>query len=248
MYVRHSIHKFKMNTMDSVQQRGIQAIVTGASGGIGAALCRYLCESGVEVIGVSRRPSALSFPNYTHLELDLTQKASLAELASRAHKMKNARLRVLIHGAAILHSVPFNAISDEQEDAMLKLNLMVPVWLTRMLLPWLQAANEAHTVFISSMAGYQGSHKYPGLTIYGLTKSGITGLAEALASEYAGTGLRFNALALGAVQTAMLAEAFPGYTGGVSPQRMAEFIGSFSLNGHKVLNGKVIPVSMDDPR
>lgn len=248
MYVRHSLHKFKVDAMDSGQKSNIQAIVTGASGGIGAALCRYLCQMGVDVIGVSRRGSDLLLPNYNHLELDLTQKATLADLVSTAHKMKTAQLRILIHGAAILHSAPFNQITDEQEDAMLKLNLMAPVWLTRMLLPWLQSANKAHTVFISSMAGYQGSQKYAGLTIYGLTKSGITGLTEALAAEYAGTSLRFNTLALGAVQTPMLTQAFPDYSGGVSPEVMAEFIGSFSLNAHKVLNGKAIPVSIDDPR
>lgn len=235
--------------MESGQKRSIQAIVTGASGGIGAAVCRNLCESGVEVIGVSRRrPSGWSSPYYRHLELDLMQRASFTELISAANNMGDAHLRMLIHGAAILHSVPFKEISEGQEADMLKLNLMVPVWLTRGLLPWLESANQAHTVFISSMAGYQFSQKYTGLTIYGLTKSGITGLTEALAAEYAGTSLRFNALALGAVRTAMLEEAFPGYKGGVSPELMAEYISSFSQNAHKVLNGKIIPVSIDDPR
>ncbi|MCB0279733.1 MAG: short-chain dehydrogenase, partial [Calditrichaeota bacterium] len=57
-----------------------------------------------------------------------------------------------------------------------------------------------------------------------------------------------NALCLGAVNTEMLQQAFPGYTAPVSPQKMAEFIFHFMTTAHPVMSGKVIPVTMTDPK
>jgi NAD(P)-dependent dehydrogenase (short-subunit alcohol dehydrogenase family) len=72
-------------------------------------------------------------------------------------------------------------------------------------------------------------------------------LTECLAEEFKEKNIAFNCLALGAVQTEMLVEAFPGYKAPLTAEEMAEFIMSFSLDGQKYLNGKIIPVSMSTP-
>ena len=72
-------------------------------------------------------------------------------------------------------------------------------------------------------------------------------LTELLAEEYKDTGPFFNALALGAVQTQMLEKAFPGYKSKITAEKMASYILDFSLSGHELFNGKIIPVSLSTP-
>ena len=68
-----------------------------------------------------------------------------------------------------------------------------------------------------------------------------------LAEEFKDNDVSFNTLALGAVQTEMLEEAFPGYKANISPSEMANFIYKFSLEGNNFFNGKIIPVSTTNP-
>ena len=71
--------------------------------------------------------------------------------------------------------------------------------------------------------------------------------ASQIAEEYKDSQLSFNSLCLGYVQTKMLEKAFPGYQAEVSPFEMAEYIYNFSVNGKKLFNGKVIPISKSNP-
>jgi 3-oxoacyl-[acyl-carrier protein] reductase len=105
----------------------------------------------------------------------------------------------------------------------------------------------SHIINISSMGGFQGSQKFNGLSYYSASKAAIASLSECLALEFSEAGISVNCLALGSVQTEMLNEAFPGYKAPVSPKVMAEFICDFALNGHKFINGKVIPVAISNP-
>jgi NAD(P)-dependent dehydrogenase (short-subunit alcohol dehydrogenase family) len=104
-----------------------------------------------------------------------------------------------------------------------------------------------HVVNISSMGGVQGSAKFPGLAAYSSSKGAIITLTEVLAEEYKETGPSFNVLALGAVQTEMLEEAFPGYQAPMSAKEMADYIMNFALTGAKFYNGKVLEVSSSTP-
>src|SRR5690606_18213794 len=111
----------------------------------------------------------------------------------------------------------------------------------RTILPF--ANKESHVVTISSMGGVQGSMKFPGLSAYSSSKGAVITLTELLAEEHKETGPRFNVLALGAVQTEMLEEAFPGYQAPLTALDMARYIFEFSLNGQKYYNGKLLQVS-----
>ncbi len=117
--------------------------------------------------------------------------------------------------------------------------------LTRVCLPHLQKGS--HVVTISSMGGIQGSLKFAGLAAYSSSKGAVITLSELLAEEYKGSGISFNVLALGAVQTEMLQEAFPGYEAPISAKEMAHYIFDFALNGNKYYNGKVLQVSSTNP-
>ena len=106
---------------------------------------------------------------------------------------------------------------------------------------------EGHVVTVSSMGGVQGSMKFPGLSAYSSSKGAVITLTELLAEEYKETGPSFNVLALGAVQTEMLEEAFPGYQAPVTALEMATYIKDFALTGHKLYNGKLLQVSNSTP-
>ena len=106
---------------------------------------------------------------------------------------------------------------------------------------------DGHVLTISSMGGVQGSAKFAGLSAYSSSKGAVITLTEVLAEEFKETGPSFNVLALGAVQTEMLEEAFPGYKASVSALEMANYIKDFALTGQQFYNGKLLQVSNSTP-
>jgi len=89
--------------------------------------------------------------------------------------------------------------------------------------------------------------KFPGLAAYSSSKGAVITLSEVLAEEYKEQQIAFNVLALGAVQTEMLEEAFPSYEAPLKAKEMANYICDFSLTGNKYYNGKVLEVSSTTP-
>jgi NAD(P)-dependent dehydrogenase (short-subunit alcohol dehydrogenase family) len=85
------------------------------------------------------------------------------------------------------------------------------------------------------------------LAAYSSSKGAVITLTELLAEEYKETGPSFNVLALGAVQTEMLEEAFPGYQAPTSALEMAQYIFDFAVTGNKHYNGKLLQVSSSTP-
>jgi NAD(P)-dependent dehydrogenase (short-subunit alcohol dehydrogenase family) len=108
-------------------------------------------------------------------------------------------------------------------------------------------ARGSHIVNISSMGGFQGASKYRGLSYYSASKAAIACLTECLAGEFSADGISVNCLAIGAVQTEMFEEAFPGYEAPVNAGEMAEFVAGFALTGNKYFNGKILPVAVTNP-
>ena len=153
---------------------------------------------------------------------------------------------VLINNAGYLVNEPFGQISESNLRKMFEVNLLGPFRLIQNVIPFLREEN-SHVINIGSMGGVQGSVKFPGLSAYSSSKGGLSILTECLAEEYKESNIKFNCLALGAVQTEMLNEAFPGYEASVSAIEMAQYIYSFALNGSRFINGKVISVSNSTP-
>jgi NAD(P)-dependent dehydrogenase (short-subunit alcohol dehydrogenase family) len=89
--------------------------------------------------------------------------------------------------------------------------------------------------------------KFPGLAAYSSAKGAVITLSELLAEEYKENQIAFNVLALGAVQTEMLEEAFPGFKAPLTAEEMAHYIYNFSLTGNQFYNGKVLQVSSTTP-
>ena len=152
---------------------------------------------------------------------------------------------VLINNAGKLINKPFQELTTLDFLEVYKVNVFAVAELTNRVIPFFKKGS--HVVNISSIGGVQGSMKFPGLAAYSSSKGALLTLTELLAEEYKEQQISFNALALGAVQTEMLDEAFPGYKAPVSATEMADYIFNFALNGNKYYNGKILEVSSTTP-
>ncbi len=217
-----------------------QVLVTGASRGVGRATALELAALGASVHATSRGSFALehcSTHRLDHTSAD-SRRAFVAEL-------KGTALDAVVLNAGALISKPFRDLSAEDFHLMATVNWSAQALLVQDLLPML--APGAHVVFISSMGGFQGASKYPGLLAYATSKMAMAGLAESMQVELGPEGFFFNTLCLGAVQTEMLAEAFPDYQASTSPKMMGLTVANFALNGHQTQAGQVIPMTKSNP-
>ena len=224
-----------------------KVIITGTSRGIGYELVKCFAEGGHEVLALSRNDqpvNELKLDGVTVLAFDLANSNDHADLADRLSKEWD-RVDILINNAGKLINKPFAETTTADYESVFRINLYGLVEVTRTVLPFMEQGG--HVVNISSMGGIQGSLKFPGLAAYSSSKGAVITLTELLAEEYKETGPAFNALALGAVQTEMPAQAFPDYKAPTTAGEMAEYIYEFALNGQKHFNGKVLQVSGSTP-
>lgn len=223
----------------------MKVLITGASRGIGFEAAKLFAADGHEVLAVSRNEAKLaelSVFGVTPFPFDLT----LEDYSDLTDKVKAfGAIDVLINNAGALVNKPLLEITNEDLLYIYKVNLFAPFRLVRDLLP--HFSNRSHTINISSVGGIQGSVKFPGLAAYSSSKGALTILTECLAEEFKETQHRFNALALGAVQTEMLQEAFPDYKAPLSAQEMAKYLVRFAVEDGVYYNGKVLNVSSSTP-
>ena len=220
-------------------------IVTGASRGVGFEICKQAAAAGHKVIALSRNITPFEGMQNIHpFAVDLSIESALVNFVEQI-KSTFKSIDVLINNAGSLINKPFLEISSSEFEEVYKVNVFAVATLTRLLQPMINT--DGHVLNITSMGGVQGSAKFPGLSAYSSSKGALIILTELLAEEFKESGPSFNALALGAVQTEMLEEAFPGYQAPLSAPQMADYIIDFALKGHKFYNGKVLPISSSTP-
>ena len=222
-------------------------VITGTSRGIGFELAKQFAENGHRVLALSRNTKPLlefNHKNITVVSVDLSVNSDLNKV-SNFIKNNWKQVDILINNAGKLINKPFTDLSSNDFLEVYKVNVFAVAELTKTMIPFMQEGS--HVVTISSMGGIQGSLKFPGLAAYSSAKGAVITLSELLAEEYKEQQIAFNVLALGAVQTEMLEEAFPGYEAPISASGMASYIFDFSLTGNKFYNGKVLQVSSTTP-
>ena len=220
-----------------------RVIVTGASRGIGRALVDRFLDLGHEVWALSRNTDELEKIKGIHtVSIDLSDEQQIVDWVQSCGV---DHFDAVINNAGMLINKPFAETTYADFEAVYRVNVFGAAQLIRHLLPLL--STDSHILNISSMGGVNGTAKFPGLAAYSSSKGALGILTELLAEEFKDNGPRCNALALGAVQTEMLAEAFPDYKAPVSAAQMATYIADFSLNGHHLYNGKVLPISQSTP-
>ncbi|XWN36172.1 MAG: SDR family oxidoreductase [Balneola sp.] len=225
-------------------------VITGASKGIGFETALSLLKKDINVIAIARSSDLLKqlksqspTSNLSIVTADITNEEDLKKIAT---EVKNISvIDGLINNAGMVLNKPFSNTSYEEWKAVFEVNFFAAVQLIKLVKPFLR--KKSHIVNIGSMGGFQGSDKFSGLAAYSAAKGALAILSECLSTEFSNDEIAVNCLCLGAVQTKMLEEAFPGYQAPVQPNEMASFISDFVLSGHKFMNGKVIPVSLNNP-
>jgi short-subunit dehydrogenase len=230
----------------------MKIVITGASQGIGYEVVKKLIsEKEHEVFAIARNKEKLHSlkkyecnANYHFCAYDLYQEDYTKDLVPEIIKAIG-NVDVLLNNAGLLVNKPFKELTNKDFDDLFTINVKSAFKLVRAMLSYFNT--DAHIVNISSMGGYQGSAKFPGLSLYSASKGALAVLTECIAEELKSQHIKANALAIGAVQTDMLSKAFPGYSAPLQPGEMADFIIDFALNGHRFMNGKIIPVSLTTP-
>lgn len=221
-------------------------VITGTSRGIGLEICRILSAQGYQILSLSRNihPELAQWKGVTTLSVDLSDLAASAEEIQ--YQIANfGGVDALIHNAGALVNKPFEELTLADFQRVYEVNVFGVAQLTQLCIPFMRSGS--HVVTLSSMGGVRGSAKFPGLAAYSSSKGAVITLSELLAEEYKSSGISFNVLALGAVQTEMLSEAFPGYQAPLTATEMAAYVADFALQGQKFYNGKVLEVSSSTP-
>jgi short-subunit dehydrogenase len=219
-------------------------VVTGTSSGIGHQICIQAAKMNFHVISVSRNIEPLKdIGGIESFAIDITNKDSVDEFITNL-KSRKIKIDILINNAGYLVSQLFGDTTYDSFKETFDVNVFGLVEITRSLIPIINS--NGHVINISSIGGVNGSKKFPGLSAYSSSKAAVIALTEVLAEEHQ-NGPSFNVLALGAVQTKMLKEAFPDYNADTKPEEMAKYILDFAINGNKLFNGKLISVSNSNP-
>ncbi|SDR74477.1 Short-chain dehydrogenase [Polaribacter sp. KT25b] len=222
-------------------------VITGTSRGIGFELAKLFAKKGHQVLAISRNTKPLETVNHKNISLlsvDISNNSDVKKVTDFIQKNWK-QVDILINNAGKLINKPFTDLTSDDFLEVYKVNVFGVAEITKNLIPFLQKGS--HVVTISSMGGIQGSMKFPGLAAYSSAKGAVITLSELLAEEYKEQQIAFNVLALGAVQTEMLEEAFPDYKAPLSAEEMANYIFDFSLTGNKFYNGRVLQVSTTTP-
>jgi NAD(P)-dependent dehydrogenase (short-subunit alcohol dehydrogenase family) len=226
-------------------------IVNGGTRGIGREVVDYLAQNISNHIFVTGRNEKIlndissRYKNVKSFTIDMSVLESRQDIFLAAVSDYFDKVDVLINLAGFLIAKDFLEMANEEARLIMETNFFGPAALIRILKP--KMSSGSHIVNISSMGGFQGSQKYTGLSYYSASKAALACLTECLATEFKEYGISVNCLALGAVQTEMFGEAFPGYRAPVDARQMAEFVSQFALTGNKLFNGKILPVALGNP-
>lgn len=205
------------------------ALVTGASRGIGAAISRRLLAGGLTVFGVARSADALADMAAELGERFVPCPANVLDTDAILAHLGGAEIDVLVNNAGGLASVrPLVDQTGEETAETIALNLTAPLQLMRRLLPGMVARGRGHVFNLTSTAG---RNVLPGTTTYAAAKAGLSQACRVLRYDLAGKGVRITELAPARVETDFYVTAFAGDRDAVHEKLFA--------NQHALLPGDI---------
>jgi NAD(P)-dependent dehydrogenase (short-subunit alcohol dehydrogenase family) len=180
-----------------MELEGKVALVTGASGGIGAAVARGLHEAGASVGLLSRRGDDLGLERGLGLACDVRDRDALVAAADAVVE-RFGRLDIVVANAGLGAYGPFLDLDPERLEAMIDVNLKGTLYTAAATLPHLIDAGEGDFVSLASVAGLRG---FPGEAVYNASKFGQLGFMRALDHELRERGVRATCICPGGVKT-----------------------------------------------
>ena len=188
---------------------GKTVLVTGGGAGIGRAIADSFTEQGARLVIAENDPAraaearaAVGAMADVH-DVDVTDRAAVAAFA----KALDRPVDVLVNNVGhFLAAKPFEALEDDEIDAILTVNLRSVITVTRAFLPHLRAAAPGASIInLTSIEGFRG---IPNCSIYAAAKAGIAGLTKSLALELGPAGIRINDIAPETTETPQVPVTF----------------------------------------
>lgn len=212
--------------------KGLKAIITGASGGIGSAICYALAKEGVNLslLGGTNVKKLADFAaklkdEFKNIEVnsypcDLTDDAAVISNFKKA--AKNG-VDILINNAGLAYSAPVEKTDMQTFDKIMALNFRAPVLITKEALACLKQSKRASIINIASVVAHNG---YPLQSAYTASKHALLGFTKSLAAELFSQGIRVHVISPGGVYTDMIRIARPDLTGEgmIMPEDIAETV------------------------
>ena len=197
------------------------AVITGASQGIGAGLVKAYRDRGTRVVANSRSIRPSDDPNVVTVPGDIADPAVAERVIAEAVD-RFGRVDTLINNAGIFAAKPFTAFTFEDYQATLRTNLAGFFFVTQSAVRQMETQGSGHLVQITASIVDQPINGVPAI-LASITKGGMSAATKGLAIEYAGRGIRVNAVAPGVIKTPMHSPETHGALGGLHPLgRMGE--------------------------
>ncbi len=192
--------------------QGRAAVVTGGGSGIGRAIAKRLAEDNAKVAiwdvnasGAEETARMIRDAGGTAIAItaDCSDKAEIKEAADRT-RSELGPIAILVNNAGIAPFTPFLETGDDLFDTVIRINLRGPWLMTKECLPDMLAAGWGRVINITSSSVQTGS---PAQGHYVSSKGGLMGMSKALALEFAASGVTFNIIPPGFIDTPMLRAA-----------------------------------------
>ena len=228
---------------------GRLALVTGASRGIGAAAAEAVAAAGAHVVLAARDGDALNTVaarigaaggRATAVPTDVSRLEDVERLFDGV--TATGPLAALVCAAGVLEPAPFADTTPQLWQRTLAVNLTGSFLCCRAAFTAMCGAGGGRIVNIASLSGVYATEKFPGLAAYNVSKYGVIGLTEAIATEGKRHGISAICLSPGAVDTEMLARANPDLRPGLTPSDVAELIVALLDSPLAAASGANIPL------
>ena len=213
--------------------KGKTAIVTGAAGGIGEAICKKLASLGMNLVITGRKVQALEeltaqLPTQVHYCVgDLTE-LSFVDRLLKETRLVFGTVDVIINNAGLSHNCPVEEMTPELFDSIMRVNVRAPYFLCQKAVEDLKRSSCATIINICSVVAHKG---YPRQSVYAASKHALLGFSKSFANEHYKDNIRVHVISPGSVYTKMIAMVRPDLSpeGMILPEDIADIVGMYLM-------------------
>ena len=213
--------------------KGKTAIVTGAAGGIGEAICKKLASLGMNLVVTGRKAQALEdlaaqLPTKVHCCVGDLQELSFVDRLLRETREVFGGVDVIINNAGLSHNCTVEEMTPELFDSIMRVNVRAPYFLCQKAVEDLKKSDYATIINICSVVAHKG---YPRQSVYAASKHALLGFSKSFANEHYKDNIRVHVISPGSVYTKMIAMVRPDLSpeGMILPEDIADIVGMYLM-------------------
>ena len=213
--------------------KGKTAIVTGAAGGIGEAICKKLASLGMNLVVTGRKAQALEdlaaqLPTRVHCCVGDLQELSFVDRLLQETREVFGGVDVIINNAGLSHNCAVEEMTPELFDSIMQVNVRAPYFLCQKAVEDLKKSDYATIINICSVVAHKG---YPRQSVYAASKHALLGFSKSFANEHYKDNIRVHVISPGSVYTKMIAMVRPDLSpeGMILPEDIADIVGMYLM-------------------